>query len=55
MMTYEDFKFFTEIYVEPLNLYGTLVVEISKLCDDSATLTYISLKPNFLPQIRNQD
>ena len=56
MMTYEDFKFFYKIHVglEPSYLCGILVVEMSKLCDDSKTLTCIALKLNFLPQIKNQ-
>ena len=55
MMSYEAFNFFKEIYVGLLNLRGTLVVEISKLCDASMTLTYISLKTKFpLPQITTQ-
>ena len=44
MMTYEVFNFLKENYVGPLNLCGTLVVEINKLCHDSMTLTCISLK-----------
>ena len=47
MMSYKAFNFFKEIYVEPLNLCGTLIVEISKLCDDSMTMTCISLKTKF--------
>ena len=31
MMSYEAYNFFKEIYVGPLNLCSTLVVEISKL------------------------
>ena len=55
MMSSEAFNFFKEIYVGLLNLRGTLVVEISKLCDASMTLTYISLKTKLpLPQITTQ-
>ena len=54
MMTYEDFKYFYEIFVGPSYLCGILIVEMSKLSEDSTTLTCFSLKPNFLPQIKNQ-
>ena len=54
MMTYEGFKFFYEIHVGPSYLCGILIMEMSKLDDDSTTLTCISIKPNFLPQIKNQ-
>ena len=54
-MSYKAFNFLKETYVGPLNLCSTLVVEISKLCDDSLTLTCISLKTKFpLPQITTQ-